>query len=277
MNKYQQKKLDWQSKEVVNVFDEASLWAAPFGRMMLENIPMKPACTVVDIGFGLGFPLIELAQRFGVDSKIYGVDIWEEGIKRAKEKIKVFGLNNISIFEQSATQIPLTDEVVDLITSNLGVNNFEEKELVLAECYRVLKEDGKICITTNPIGTFAALFTIFQKVLEELELKESLKGLQDYLNHRQTQVDISTLFKTHGFQTIRVVENHTFMRFSNAKALLNHGLIRIGFLASWLNLVDPIHHNAFFEGVENHIQQIIDRDQEFRMGIPMLYMEFEKL
>jgi len=38
-------KLDWQKMEVVNVFDEATLWAAPFGRLLLEDIPMQPKCS----------------------------------------------------------------------------------------------------------------------------------------------------------------------------------------------------------------------------------------
>lgn len=62
--------LDYQSGEVVNIFDAASLWAAPFGRLLLENIPMRAQSQVLDIGFGTGFPLIELSQRFGEDSTI---------------------------------------------------------------------------------------------------------------------------------------------------------------------------------------------------------------
>ena len=48
--------LDWQDQSVADIFDEATLWSAPFGRLLLENIPMKPVGRVVDIGFGTGFP-----------------------------------------------------------------------------------------------------------------------------------------------------------------------------------------------------------------------------
>lgn len=61
--------LDWKDNKVVNVIDEVTLWSAPFGRMLLENIPMKAGVNIVDIGFGTGFPLIELSQRFGDSTK----------------------------------------------------------------------------------------------------------------------------------------------------------------------------------------------------------------
>lgn len=83
--------LDWKTKEVVNIYDEVSLWSAPFGQILLEHIPMKKGASIVDIGFGTGFPLIELSQRFGEGAQVYGVDIWEEAINKAKEKIDVFG------------------------------------------------------------------------------------------------------------------------------------------------------------------------------------------
>lgn len=94
------KTLGWESREVANIFDEVTLWSAPFGRMLLEHIPMMPRAKIVDIGFGTGFPLIELSQRFGDQAKIYGIDIWQEGINRAKDKIKILAINNIEILEE---------------------------------------------------------------------------------------------------------------------------------------------------------------------------------
>lgn len=55
--------LDWQAPAIVEIYDEVSLWSAPFGKVLLDNIPMNASWTVVDLGFGTGFPLIELAQQ----------------------------------------------------------------------------------------------------------------------------------------------------------------------------------------------------------------------
>jgi len=268
--------LDWQSKEVVNVFDEISLWSAPFGRLLLENIPMKANAKVLDIGFGTGFPLIELGQRFGEGSKIYGMDIWAEAILRAKEKIRIFQLENIEIIEQSAEQIPLPQNELDLICSNLGVNNFEKKDEVLKECHRVLKQGGTLCITTNPTGTFEELFQLFKQILVDLQLEKTQLEFQKYLAHRDTKDAIEKEITQMGFRLVKTITDQTSVRFVSAKAILDYALIRIGFLAYWEQLIPKDQHRLFFENLIELIDQEIKKNGEFRMTIPMLYMEFQK-
>ena len=269
--------LNWQTPEVVNIFDEASLWAAPFGRILLENIPMKPQSKVLDLGFGTGFPLVELSQRFGSSSKIYGMDIWEEAIMRAKEKISVLGLQNIEIFEQSAEQIPLPNNEIDLICSNLGVNNFDQKEKIFRECNRVLKTGGYLCISTNPKGTFKELFDLFEKILQQLNLSETLNAFQIYIDHRDTQSSLQNYISKFGFTLSKALTDKTKIRFVDAAALLDHGLIRIGFLEYWEKLIPKEHHTQFFETLIQLVDRQIKRYGIFEMTIPILYLEFRKV
>ncbi len=247
--------LDWESRAVATIFDEVTLWSAPFGRLLLENIPMKPGATVVDIGFGTGFPLIELSQRFGNKSKIYGIDIWKEGINRTKDKINTLEISNIEIFEESATKINIGDGQVDLVTSNLGVNNFEQRQAVYLEISRILKKGGRFCMTTNPIGTFEELFEIFSSIFREMNLIERSTKLEEYIQNRNTE--------------------RTNIRFVDAIALLDHSLIRIGFREYWTTLVKEENAGRFFEKLILRINDIIETQGVFKMTIPMLYLEFE--
>ena len=268
--------LDWEKKAVVNIFDEVTLWSAPFGRLLLDNIPMFPKATIVDLGFGTGFPLIELSQRFGKHAKIYGIDIWKEGIHRTKEKIKTLELENIQLLEASATTIDIENEQVDLVTSNLGVNNFDQREKVYLEINRILKKGGRLCLTTNPIGTFKELFYLFDLILKELHLKEAQKDLASYVQHRNTAQGIIAELNAYGFQLVTQQSDSTIMRFVDAEALLNHSLMRIGFRASWEALVQAKDQEEFFKRLRLKINRIIATKGEFSMSIPMLYLEFEK-
>lgn len=268
--------LDWKDEKVVNVFDEVTLWSAPFGRLMLENIPMKSQATVLDIGFGTGFPLIELAQRFGESSKIYGIDIWSGGIERAREKLKVFGIDHVQIFEVDAVQIDI-EASVDLVTSNLGINNFEEKEAVYKEVNRVLKPGGALCITTNPVGTFDTLFKCFRVVMEEMDLKESLQELEKHIQHRGKEEEIVAGFMPYGFKCVKRKSGQTIMRFVDAEAIMNHALIRIGFRSAWEAMIPEEKRVLFFKKLIQSFEQVIQREGRFELEIPMLYLEFEKI
>ena len=272
------KKLDYQKREVANIFDEVTLWSAPFGRLLLENIPMQAGVSVLDIGFGTGFPLIELSQRFGEKSQIYGIDIWKEGIHRTQEKIDTLELSNIVILEESADNISLEDNSIDLITSNLGINNFDNKAAVYGEVHRVLKKGGKLALTTNPIGTFEELFKIFAVLLREMELVAEEKKLISYIEHRNTASGIISEFEQCGFKLNKHISDESNHRFVDAEALLNHSLVRIGFRASWEEMFeDELDRERFFKGLLIKLRQIIESTGEFSMRIPMLYLEFEKL
>ena len=135
----------------VEVADETPLWSATFGLKLLENIDYKSGITAIDIGFGTGFPLTEIALRLGSSSTVYGIDPWKEAIERAYKKIEYFGLTNVRIFEGVAEAILLDDDSVELITSNNGINNVSDIDKVISECARIIKPCGQFIQTMNTI------------------------------------------------------------------------------------------------------------------------------
>ena len=113
------------SEEFISTFDEAPLWSGTFGLLLLKHLELKPNLTIIDLGSGAGFPLMELAGRLGKSCKLYGLDPWANANKRARQKIKNYTLSNVEIIESSAEHIPFENNSIDLIVSNLGINNFE--------------------------------------------------------------------------------------------------------------------------------------------------------
>jgi len=268
--------LNWQDREVVKHFNDLTLWAAPFGRLLLEHIPMRKGATVLDIGFGTGFPLIELGERFGPESIVYGIDPWNEAVQLVEEKVQRFDIPNIRILQQDAVRIPLESESVDLVTSNLGVNNFDHKVQVYQEIWRALKPQGSLCITTNPVGTFKELFDVFGVVLNEMKAYQKLEVLHEYIQARGTKESIRSELVTAGFRTQQIIEDSVQMRFVDSTAILNHRLIRVGFRASWDSFIPEGKQSVFYAQVAQYIADQIQSKGSFSMRIPILYLELKK-
>ena len=57
--------IDYLATTNISIFDELSLWSSYFTKLILDNIEMRPNLNVLDVGYGLGVPILELAQRFG--------------------------------------------------------------------------------------------------------------------------------------------------------------------------------------------------------------------
>ncbi len=98
--------------------------------------------TVLDIasGEGYGSHLMSFESNY-----VFGVDIDEETIERAKTKYK---RENLKFLKGSTTQIPLQDNSVDVIISFETIEHHDEHEQMLAEIKRVLRPGGTLLISS---------------------------------------------------------------------------------------------------------------------------------
>lgn len=94
--------------------------------MLLRYVRLGAGLVALDIGYGTGILLLELAQRLGPQAHVYGVDLWAAALERAEQKAAVWGVSNITLLHADAGSIPLPNASVDLIVSNLGINNFHQ-------------------------------------------------------------------------------------------------------------------------------------------------------
>jgi arsenite methyltransferase len=99
-------------------YDELSFWSSRFGALLFDNLELRANTNGLDVACGTGFPLIELAHAHGPSSHFTGVDPWAPALKRARRKLDVFGITNVTLIEGDAHAMTFADESFDLITSN---------------------------------------------------------------------------------------------------------------------------------------------------------------
>ena len=273
---YLHKHYPLESPDVPQLFDQLSFWSSGFGQMLMDNIPMKKGMDILDVGFGSGFPLLEIAQCFGNESKVTGIDIWQEGIKRVKWKISKLGLTNIELVECDAAVMPFKNGRFDLIVSNLGVNNFAQPHKVTDECFRTLKKNGTFCLTTNLVGHYREFYQVYESVLKELKLKELIPALHNQNEHRGTDQSVRELLETSGFSIVKMVRDRFQMRFIDGTALFNHLLVVVGFLAGWRSILPAEREKEVFQLLEQKLNEQAKWQGELKMSVPMLYVEAVK-
>lgn len=263
--------------EFISTFDELPIWSAPFGLLMLKHLELKRCQTVLDIGSGAGFPLMELAERMGHSCKLYGIDPWKNANERARQKIKNYGLTNVALIEASAENLPFSDDSVDLIVSNLGINNFEHPELVFRECNRVLKAGGKLALTSNVNGHWHLFYTVFYDTLKQLGKEHLIKTLKKEEEHRGDVESITASFKASGFKVMRILEENFEMKFLDGTAFLNHHFVKVGWLLSWMGLFPKEELHDIFAALEQNLNTIAAANNGLLLTVPMVFIEGEKI
>lgn len=261
--------IDITSPEFGDLYDELPLWSAPFGLSVLDLVPMKPGLTILDVGAGTGFLTIELRERCGPGTKVIAVDPWKPAMDRLRRKIEQRGLDNIVLLEQDASEIDLPDASVDVIVSNLGINNFENPGAVLRVCSRLAKPNATLLLATNLVGHMAEFYDVYRQVLIDTGQRDRLAALEAHVNHRGTIDSVGTLLESAGFHVVDVVTDSFRMRFANGSALLRHRFIRLGFVQGWKSIVAAESIQETFTRLERELNAVAEKHGELALTIPM--------
>jgi arsenite methyltransferase len=112
----------------------------------LRYARIEPGDTVLDLGCGSGIDSILASRRAGPSGRVIALDFLPEMLERTARAARQAGLENVEPLEGEMEAIPLPDDSVDCLISNGVVNLSPRKARVLAECARVLRRDGKLCV-----------------------------------------------------------------------------------------------------------------------------------
>jgi arsenite methyltransferase len=276
MDDYLSSSFDFGQAEVTALYDELPQWSALFGELLFKYVPMRHGMTVLDLGYGTGFPLLELAERLGASCKVYGVDPWDAARERALVKARSWGVRNVEILPGDAAQLSFPAEQFDLIVSNLGLNNFVDPAAAVRECWRVARPGARLALTTNLQGHMREFYEVYAETLHEMGLNAILPALEAHIAHRATVAGVTALLETAGFQLKAVHEEAAVLRYLDGSALLRHHFIRQGFLDAWKAVLAPADLRAVFERLEANLNRMASEKGELALTIPMAYIEGEK-
>ncbi len=115
----------------------------------------QPGETCIDLGCGKGTDLIRLREAVGEQGLVYGVDISEGMLAKARRNIEKFGYANVRVVQSELEQLHLESGIANLVISNCTINHASNKRAVWMEIMRVLKKGGRFVVSdiyaTEPV------------------------------------------------------------------------------------------------------------------------------
>lgn len=162
-----------------------NLCHAPLTNWGLKLVDIQDGWTILDIGCGGGATLQRLLKR-SQDAKVYGIDISEESVAKAKKvNTKVLD-KQVFVTQGSAERLPYEDGMFDLVTAVETVYFWSNLPDCLQEVHRVLKPGGKFVIMVEVVDSDS----MWTSVVEGMTAysPEDLKTMLDDAGFTQTEI-----------------------------------------------------------------------------------------
>ena len=108
---------------------------------------IKKGDTVIDLGSGAGNDCFVARHETGVEGKVIGIDFTPIMIEKARINAEKLGYNNVEFREGDIDDMPVSNDIADVIVSNCVLNLVPNKQKVVEEIYRVLKPGGHFSVS----------------------------------------------------------------------------------------------------------------------------------
>lgn len=112
-----------------------------------EYAKIKEGDTVIDLGSGAGNDCFVARRLAGETGRVVGLDMTEKMIEKARKNAEKLELKNVDFVLGDIEDMPLEDELADVVVSNCVLNLVPDKKLAFAETYRILKPGGHFSIS----------------------------------------------------------------------------------------------------------------------------------
>jgi ubiquinone/menaquinone biosynthesis C-methylase UbiE len=129
----------------------------------LDRANFQPGEVLVDVGSGRG-ELLALAVKAGA-SRAIGIEYAAAAVRLAQKTLAAQGAEAAEAIEGDARDLPLEDEIADLVTMLDVVEHLAPPELdaALREAHRVLRSGGRLLVHTFPSRTLYDVTYRFQR------------------------------------------------------------------------------------------------------------------
>lgn len=100
---------------------------------------IKPGDTVVDLGSGAGNDCFVARAETGETGRVIGLDMTPPMIDRARKNAKALGFTNVEFVYGDIEDMPLPENLADVVVSNCVMNLVPDKRKAFSDTYRILE------------------------------------------------------------------------------------------------------------------------------------------
>lgn len=159
-------------------FVMSDFFCSIISRDLIQSLIKINNAKVLDIGCS-NADLLCLMKRISSNNHYYGIDISNNLIEKNKIKFKELEFLSCDLLKTN-----FESNFFDIITTTMVIEHVDHEKLMVNEIFRILKQDGRLYITTVLKGKFAIFYlkNDNNETVLEISHKREYKDKQDFIN-----------------------------------------------------------------------------------------------
>lgn len=148
----------------------ASVYDQIFGRIFHESrestvrrLPVAHGERILEVGVGTGLSL----PLYPRHCRLVGIDLSDGMLEKARERVRMYGLEHVELSRMDAGQMEFTDDSFDTVMAAYVVTAVPDYRKVVTEMIRVCRPGGRI-IMLNHFSNGNKLIAAVEKVISPL-------------------------------------------------------------------------------------------------------------
>lgn len=154
---------------------------------------------VLDLGSGAGLDCFLAAKKVGERGRVIGVDMTPEMIDKARENARSGNYGNVEFRLGEIENLPLADNLVDVVISNCVINLSPNKRRVFDEAFRVLKRGGRLMVSD---------IVLLKKLPDAI--RNSVEAYVGCLSGAMLREKYIDTIRAAGFNSVKIVDETSF-------------------------------------------------------------------
>ncbi len=182
--------------------DSAKKHSYGCGSPVTDGAPQEGE-VLVDLGSGGGIECFMASEAVGKDGKVFGIDMTDEMLQLANSaKAEVagrLGYQNVAFKKGFLEQIPLAENLANVVISNCVINLSPDKRMTYQEIYRILKPGGRLVV--SDIVTDGAI---------PAKIRNNVRYRGECLGGAMQQEELVAMMEAAGFVSIRFIKRFPY-------------------------------------------------------------------
>ena len=226
------KKIGYAEEELRSVPEDSNLGLGCGNPVAFASL--KEGETVLDLGSGAGLDCFLAANKVGEKGRVIGVDMTPEMIDKARENARKGRYKNVEFRLGEIENLPVADNIIDVIISNCVINLSTNKRRVFEEAFRVLKPGGRLMISD----------IVLLKELPDV-IKRNVEAYVSCLSGAIMKDEYIEMIEEAGFPEVKIIEETHFpteymVNDRAAKAIVENSNIPIEKVKEIANMISSI-------------------------------------